>query len=382
MQAATTATEASVVQALKDQVPFVQLPGIQVSDVVDSRPFDIRFDLESGTNKVRVYAEIKQSISPRQLENIAPWIARLKAIEKDAAFAIVSPALSPQAQAFCIEAGIDFLDLAGNISINVPGKFVLQRTGQRNKSVVESIEGPREVNVFSGRFSRVVRVLLQNPRSWTLSEIAQELDRESRDNSVLAGVGEDGVSIRSFVVSLGTISKALRTLEDQLWIRRRGTSALVPEPKRLLLAWAAKYRERYRSRLRNSVTYPNPFGQDLTAISNALESLKIPKFAFTGPAAANVRAPFIDLDTIDVYLSSPNQTEKLQNLANRKADGPPLRFLEPYDLGVFMYGKRSDQIPTVSEVQAYLDLIARGGRDQKQADYLFEKAIEPMWKAA
>ncbi len=382
MQAAATATEASVVQALKDQVPFVQLPGIQVSDVVESRPFDIRFDLESGTNKVRVYAEIKQSISPRQLESIAPWIARLKAIEKDAAFAIVSPTLSQQAQAFCIEAGIDFLDLTGNISINVPGKFVLQRTGQRSKSVVESIEGPREVNVFSGRFSRVVRVLLQNPRSWTLSEIAQELYRESRDNSVLAGVGEDGVSVRSFVVSLGTISKALRTLEDQLWIRRRGTSALVPEPKRLLLAWASKYRERYRSRLRNSVTYPNPFGRDLTAISNALESLKIPKFAFTGPAAANVRAPFIDLDTIDVYLSSPNQGEKLQNLVNRKADGPPLRFLEPYDLGVFMYGKRCDQIPTVSEVQAYLDLIARGGRDQKQADYLFEKAIEPMWKAA
>ena len=176
--------------------------------MVDSRPFDIRFDLESGTNKVRVYAEIKQSISPRQLENIAPWIARLKAIEKDAAFAIVSPALSQQAQAFCIEAGIDFLDLAGNISINVPGKFVLQRTGQRSKTLVESMEGPREVNVFSGRFSRVIRVLLQKPRSWTLSEIAQELERESRDNSVLTGVDVGCRFFRSFVVSLGTISKA------------------------------------------------------------------------------------------------------------------------------------------------------------------------------
>jgi len=99
-------TEAAIVRALKDQVPFVQLPGIKVSDVVDRRPFDVRFDLESGTNKVRVYAEIKQSISPRQLENIAPWIARLKTIEKDAAFAIVSPALSLQAQTFCIEAAI------------------------------------------------------------------------------------------------------------------------------------------------------------------------------------------------------------------------------------------------------------------------------------
>ena len=366
-------------QALTDQVPFAQLPGIRVTNIAESRPFDVLFDLESGENKVRVYAEIKQSISPRQLEDIAPWIARLKAIEKDAAFAIVSPALSQQAQAFCIEAGIDFLDLAGNISINVPGKFVLQRTGQRSKVVVEASDGPREVNVFSGRFSRVVRVLLQKPREWTLSEIAQELENESRDNSLLTGADRNA---GLFVVSLGTISKALRTLEDQLWSRRRGTSALVPEPKRLLLTWAAKYRERYRSRLRDSITYPNPFGQDLTAISNALEAFAIPGFAFTGPAAANVSAPFIDLDTIDVYLSEPKQTEKLKDLANRKADGPPLRFLEPYDLGVFMYARRSDRIPTVSDVQAYLDLIARGGRDQKQADYLFEKAIEPMWKTA
>jgi len=372
-------TEAAIIQALKDQNPFALLPGIRLTNVIDSPPFDVRFDLESGENKVRVYAEIKQSISPRQLEDIAPWIARLKAIEKDAAFAVVSPALSQQVQAFCIEAGIDFLDLAGNISINVPGKFVLQRTGQRSKVVVEASDGPREVNVFSGRFSRVVRVLLQKPRDWTLSEIAQELEEESRDNTLLAGA--DGDTGR-FVVSLSTISKALRTLEDQLWIRRRGMSALVPEPKRLLLAWAAKYRERYRSRLRNSVTCINPFGQDLSTISNALEALAIPRFAFTGPAAANVRAPFIDLDTIDIYLSAPKQVEKLKDLANRKADGPPLRFLEPYDLGVFMYARRSDRIPTVSDVQAYLDLTARGGRDQKQADYLFEKAIEPMWKPA
>jgi hypothetical protein len=46
-----------------------------------------------------------------------------------------------------------------------------------------------------------------------------------------------------------------------------------------------------------------------------------------------------------------------------------------------MYAKRYERIPTVSDVQTYLDLAARGGRDQKQADYLFDNAIEPMWKA-
>jgi hypothetical protein len=156
---------------------------------------------------------------------------------------------------------------------------------------------------------------------------------------------------------------------------------VLPEPKRLLLAWATKYRERYRSRLRNSITYPNSFGKDLARISDALESLSLGAFAFTGPAAATVRAPFIDLDTVDIYLPSAKQNKKLKNLAGSKAEGPPLRFLEPYDLGVFMYAKRYERIPTVSDVQTYLDLAARGGRDQKQADYLFDNAIEPMWKA-
>jgi hypothetical protein len=36
----------------------------------------------------------------------------------------------------------------------------------------------------------------------------------------------------------------------------------------------------------------------------------------------------------------------------------------------------------VSNIQAYLDLYARGGRDLKQADYLLTNAIEPHWKAA
>jgi hypothetical protein len=380
MEGSAQIPEATIIRALMDQIPLAQLSGIRATNVVESRPFDIRFDLESGTNKIRVYAEIKQTITPKQLEIIAPWIARLKAIEKDAAFAIIAPALSPQAQTYCMDAGIDFLDLAGNISINVPGKFVLQRTGLRSEDSGQKTQAPRDVNVFSGRFSRVLRVLVQSPRPWTLSEIARELERESRDNAVV-GTATNLDSEKSFVVSLGSISKALSTLEEQLWVRRRGAVVLLPEPKRLLLAWSAKYRERYRARLRGSVTYSNPFGPDLAAINNALVSMSLGAFAFTGPAAATVRAPFIDIDTVDVYLQSPNQKSKLKNFTGQKTDGPSLRFLEPYDLGVFMYAKRYQGIPTVSDVQTYLDLTARGGRDQKQADYLFDNAIERTWKA-
>jgi hypothetical protein len=381
MQRSAPTLETTVIRSLNEQVPFTQLPGIRAFNVIESRPFDIRFDLESGENKIPVYAEIKQSISPKQLEIIAPWIARLKALEKDAAFAIISPVLSPQAQTFCIDAGIDFIDLAGNIFINVPGKFFLQRTGLRSNDSAQTTDTSREVNIFSGRFSRVLRVLLQNPKPWTLSEIAREMERESNNNPVISEMLADPNSGKTFAVSLGTISKALSTLEEQLWVRRRGSSVLLPEPKRLLLAWAAKYRERYRARLRTSITYPNSFGADLASVKDGLVSMSIGAFAFTGPAAATVRAPFIDIDTVDIYLSSPDQKQKLKSLAGRTTGGPSLRFLEPYDLGVFMYAKQYDGILTASDIQVFLDLVARGGRDQKQADYLFDNAIEPMWKA-
>jgi len=382
MQRSDPTLETTVIRSLKEQVPFTQLSGIRAFNVGESRPFDIRFDLESGENKISVYAEIKQSISPKQLEIIAPWIARLKALEKDAAFAIISPVLSPQAQTFCMDAGIDFIDLAGNISINVPGKFFLQRTGLRSNDSAQTTDPSREVNIFSGRFSRVLRVLLQNPRPWTLSEIAREMERESSNNPVISEMLANPNSGKTFAVSLGTISKALSTLEEQLWVRRRGSSVLLPEPKRLLLAWAAKYRERYRARLRTSITYPNSFGADLASVKDGLAPMSIGAFAFTGPAAATVRAPFIDIDTVDIYLPSPDQKQKLKSLTGRTTSGPSLRFLEPYDLGVFMYAKQYDGILTASDIQVFLDLVARGGRDQKQADYLFDNAIEPMWKAA
>lgn len=381
MRGSASTTEALIIQALKDQAPFVQLPGIKVSNVAKSSPFDVCFDLESGTNKVRVYAEIKQAISPRQLEDIAPWIARLKAIEKDAAFAILSPALSEQAQSLCIQAGIDFLDLAGNISINVPGKFVLQRTGQRSKSSVESVGGPREVNVFSGRFSRVLRVLLQQPRAWTLSEIASELDRQSNANPIISKVASGQLAESKFRISLGSISKALASLEEQLLIRRRNAAALVPEPQRLLKVWADKYRERYRWRLRQSFRLKQPLGKKLNSVSRVLRQAGLKSFAITGSAAASLRAPLVDIEIVDIFLPALTvarpKTEKLPPAD----EGPEIRFIEPYDFGVFLYSSIENGIPVVSNIQAYLDLYARGGRDQKQADYLLQKTIEPMWKA-
>jgi len=368
----------TVLDALRKQVPVKDLPGVRIAQVRQEpeRPFDLSFELTSGKNRILVLGEIKQAPSPKVLAEIGPWIQRMKSLKADAAFAVVAPALSPQAQAYCVANGIDFLDLAGNVSIQVPGKFTLQRLGRRSPERNQPSDSSRSVNVFSGRSSRVLRVLLEKPKVWSLTDIARELAAEGKR---VQPIFRQPVE---FAVSQGSISKALSSLEEQLWIRRQGSAVLVPEPRRLLVEWAEKYKERYRWRLRSSFELPNPFGSSVSRINEQLEEELGGAYAFTAAAAASLVASFVELDRVDIFLGSEESGARLRQLADRESTGPKLRLIYPYDNGVFLYSIREGGVPIVSNLQTYLDLYARGGRDLKQADYLLRNAIEPRWRAA
>src|SRR5580704_15315713 len=152
MQATGTPLEKTVLQALREQIPVRDLPGVRVRALREQSEerFDIKFELESGKSRVLVLGEIKPALSPKLLQQIAPWIGRMKSLRPGVAFVLICPSLSPQAQMYCIENGIDFMDLAGNISINVPGTFTLQRLGRRSKEWSVTSSSLPATNVFSG----------------------------------------------------------------------------------------------------------------------------------------------------------------------------------------------------------------------------------------
>ena len=373
-------TEKAVVKALRDQMPVKDLPGASIDKVQEQpeKPFDVSFEVRSGSNRIQVLGEIKTAFSPRQLEEIAPWIQRIKSFRPDVAIAVIAPALSTQAQAFCIQNGIDFLDLAGNISINVPGKFTLQRSGMRASGITSSSasNGQWNINVFSGRSSRILRVLLEKSQRWSITGLAKELELET---TRFRNVASD--TKIAFEISFGAVSKAIASLEEQLLIRRRDGDIVVPEPARLLLQWAEKYKERYRRRLSSSFQTGNPFGRDLKSINAGIQRLILGTFAFSGAMAASIEAPYVDIDIIDIFLA-PTDSSKLQSLKTEPPLGPALRFIAPYDDGLFLYSKRVGKALVVSDVQAYLDLYARGGRDLKQAEVLLKTSIQRRWDTA
>jgi hypothetical protein len=221
---------------------------------------------------------------------------------------------------------------------------------------------------------------LQQPRNWTLSEIAAELDQQSNANPIISEAASGPLTESDFRISLGSISKVLTSLEEQLLIRRRNSAVLIPEPERLLKVWADKYRERYRWRLRQSFRLKKPLGKKLNAVSRLLRKADVGPFVITGSAAASLRAPFVDVETVDIFLPALRVARPKTELLPSATEGPEIRFIEPYDFGVFLYASIEDGIPVVSNIQAYLDLYALGGRDQKQATYLLENVIEPRWQ--
>lgn len=341
------------------------------------QPFDVSFQLQSGKNGVLVLGEIKSAFTPRALDEIAPWIRRLRSLRPDVSVAVIAPALSAQAQSYCVANGIDFLDLAGNLSINLPGKLTVQRTGMRSSRESGSLPpAPQVMNVFSGRSSRVLRVLLERPKVWTVTEIVRELGTETarfRNRFPQSDV--------NFAISVGAVSKAVASLDEQLLIRRRGAAVLVTEPERMLQQWAEKYRERYRWRLRRAFTTNNPFGDELLAIDSGIRGTFAGAYALTGAVAVSKTAPFVDIDLIEVFLGGSGGDSRIRMLNEEPKVGAPLRFVSPYDDGVFMYAPEG-AASVVAPVQAYLDLYARGGRDLKQADYLLANVIRREWAAA
>jgi DNA-binding HxlR family transcriptional regulator len=363
--------EQEMIEALRANQPFDGLPNVRVAmtDLKPPKPFDIEFDLKFSDTLVTVYAELKSACTPKEIEQIAPWLSNLKEAKSGAAYALICPYISPQVQAICDENKIDFIDLAGNISISVPGKFLLRRTGRKNttKTRLSFYRDP-----FSGKSSRVLRVLLEKPGQWTLTKIAEELESERQRNPAL---NDD------FEISMASISRTLKSLEEELLVRKRDV-ILVPEPTRLLFRWADKYKERYRSYLRRSFKSANRFGPDVRAVTTGLKSLIAPtSFAFTGAAATQITAPFVDVSTIDLFVSNQSEADKIRTLGAGPNLGPDLRIISPYDLGVFMYRQIFEGVPLVSDIQTYLDLSAQGGRDLKQADYLLQNKIEPRWSA-
>ncbi len=127
---------------------------------------------------------------------------------------LVAPYFSEEARLVCREAGISFMDLAGNALIDAPQVYV-EIMGKPNPFVRQ-----RQVHTpFEGKAERITRaILLDHRRAWRIRELAEYADLSSGLVSM----------VTTALAEMGLLSKD-----------RRGVT--VHNPGALLDAWAEHY---------------------------------------------------------------------------------------------------------------------------------------------
>ncbi|MBI9082135.1 MAG: hypothetical protein JEZ11_00975 [Desulfobacterales bacterium] len=247
--------------------------------------------------------------------------------------------------------GISGLDLCGNSVVVVPGLFAVFRSGGKN---LFSSSAPIK-NIYRKNSAMVGRVFFYQSVFHTVQEICAAVNRQ---NPLVA-------SGRKKPMSLSTVSKALKTLEEDLIISRKGAIRLI-QPDKLLEKLAESYgmpavKERVQLKVPGAL-------ETIRAMLMAHSSrLGLPIVA-TGTTSVEKYAVMQRGDLFSVYC--PDIESLLAQLpASSQTDRfPNLELIETEDETICFDARQVEDFLWASPVQVYLELMAGDKRDRETAE--------------
>ena len=177
----------------------------------ETGPWDALLCVTDGETRVRFAVFYQRDATPRQIAFEAPQAASA-AQQGDLSPLLLAPYFSEERLLQLEALKVSGLDLCGNGVLMAPGKFTYFRTGYPNR-----FPNSRPLkNVYRGVSSLAGRAFLLQPKYAEVGELQQEVRRRGGD------------------ISLPTISKAIRELEEDQIIRRV-RQASVPQARTLTL---------------------------------------------------------------------------------------------------------------------------------------------------
>lgn len=334
---------------LLGRVPFLKLISLEkdarVTPLVPDR-VDYLARVEAGNREWTLVIEEKRLAQPREVRTAVLQLARyLSHLPANApSYGILTaPFISEESAKICAEAGIGYVDLAGNARLSFDQVFIETRSSEnpfREKRETRSLFAPRATSVL--------RTLLQGPlRPWKVAELA-----------------------KSAHVSLGWASAVRQQLLAREWAAEQPGGLRVTKPEALLDAWAKADDWKKRT---STQEYSVLLNDPLELAEGLKSALSEESPVFTQWIAGWLRHPYTTPVVVTAYVKKfPTESllkEKL--LARRVSDGNGrLRLVLPKDEGVLYPAQTVRGFQLVSDVQIYLDLQQAGLRGEEQAEEL------------
>ena len=261
---------------------------------------------------------------------------------------VVVPYLNEQALNDLERRSVSGIDLCGNGVVIVPGRWYVRRTGNPNLFRAEGVIK----NVYRKNSSVVARLFLARPEFDSLQDASDELGR------------------RGGRVTLSTVSKVCKRLEDDLIIERRRESATrlrLIQPEKLLDRLTANYsppevKERRTGKLRG-IGPP-----ELRARLRAWAEQTGNRVAITGASSVGAYAVMARDGPEEYYCTdAAGAVRALGDGFQASERFATITLLETRDEEVY-FDRRDDL--TASPLQTFLELSSGDKRDRETADQL------------
>ena len=318
-------------------------------EVGENIRLDALIEISWRGSSVKLAIECKALSTPKAFKSAVNMLKSLK-LPEDYRPILLMPFLSERQLQDLEREGISGIDLCGNGVILEPGKLAVFRSGGKNRFSSSALIK----NIYRKNSSMVGRVFLARSVYETVQDILAEINRR---NLLVDRWNRKPMS-------LSTVSKALKTLEQDLIIER-GEKIRLLQPEKLLEKLRDNYSEPYtKERISLKVREGN---EDIRGLlSNLSQKLNLPLVA-TGLASVNRYAVMQRGDMFSVYC--PRVAMLLEELAGDQSDRfPNLELIETVDEKIYFDARQERSFQWASPVQVYLELMAGDKRDQETAD--------------
>jgi hypothetical protein len=338
-------------QACLDGVPKTTIESLERGTGAGDATADLVVRMRLLGRARTLVIEAKASGQPKSARGAIDQLRRLLLDERfrDAYPVFAAPYVSETARSICREAECGYFDLAGNCRFSLDGVYIERASGPNPFK-----ESRGEPSVFSPKSSRILRLLLNEPRrEWQV----QQLSQVAR-------------------VSIGLASRIKTQLEQREWITTGEGGVRLAQPEAILQAWATAY-DYKQNRVFQYYTL-DEIGQAETSIAEWCRESGV-AYALTGFSGARLLAPRVRYNRATIYVSS--RIDSVADGAQLKPvdTGANVLLLQPFDDGIYDGADDRYGLRTVSAVQLYLDLRSMPGRGEEAAQEILERELRPSW---
>jgi hypothetical protein len=329
------------------------LDGCKVDVIID-------FSIQNGPS-FKAIAEIKTVATPQNVlmgaRQLAAYVANDK--ESDRVPLLIAPYIGAKQAKTLEEKGISWLDLSGNMSIRVPNRIFIERTGKPNRFP----DTAPIKKIFQGTSSLVSRALLLKPEGFaSVNEVYKFINSRNAN------------------ITLSTVSKVLKSLDEELLISKKDSFISVNSKEKLLKSLTEGYINGVKRREKRIYTFSIPQQRYVSMRRNVIKS----NYLASGFYAAGLRGLAVT-DEITIFTKDMAQARKEFDFLQPDAEFWNVKFIETnndemwfnsVDIDLTIASVINVSIPVVDEIELYLEMMASSPRGPKIAGQLKRRILQ------